>query len=90
MEKYQGDHDIDVSKIIHLNDDVKNNVISEVMDTVDSGRKRVSHKKLKKFNKLIEFWGEMRQTTIMKSTSRATEIVNKSQGTNQNGLFSSR
>ena len=30
MEKYQGEHDIDVSKIIHLNDDVKNHVIYEL------------------------------------------------------------
>ena len=60
MEKYQVDRDLDVSKIIHLNFDVKNHVISEVMDTVVSGRKRISHKKLKKFKELIEFWGKIK------------------------------
>ena len=39
MEKYQGERDIDESKIIHLNDYVKNHFISEVMDTIVSGRK---------------------------------------------------
>ena len=58
--KYQGDLDFDVSKISNLNVDVKNHVISEVMDTVENGRKWFTHKKSKKFNKLIEFWGEMK------------------------------
>ena len=55
MAKYQGDLDFYVSKIRNLNVDVKNHVISEVMDPVESGGKRVTHKKSKKFNKLIEF-----------------------------------
>ena len=39
MENYQVDRDLDVSKIIHLNVDVKNHVISEVMETVETGIK---------------------------------------------------
>ena len=60
MENYQGHDDLDVSKIGNMNVDVKNHFIYEVMDPVESGRKQFTHKKSKKFNKLIEFWGEMK------------------------------
>ena len=60
MKSYQGNDDLNVSKIINLNIDVTTQFISEVMDTVESGRKRFTHKKFKKFSKLIEFWGKMK------------------------------
>ena len=56
MEKYQGDLDFDVSKIRNLNIDVKNQVLSEVIEPVEAGIKRVTHNNYKKFNELIEFW----------------------------------
>ena len=39
IEKYQGDLEFDVSKIINLNVDVKNHVMYEVMDNFESSRK---------------------------------------------------
>ena len=60
MANYHWHDVLDVSKMSNLNVDVKNHVISEVMDTVEIGRKWVSHKKSKKFNELIEFWGKIK------------------------------
>ena len=56
MANYKGCDDFNLSKIINLKVDVKNHVISEVMDPFESGRKRFTHKKYKKFKELIEFW----------------------------------
>ena len=79
--KYQSDVDFDVSKISNLNIDDKNHVIYEVMDTVENGRKQFSHKKSKKFNKLIELWGKMKadykNKDNYKSNSDCKQIFNK-------------
>ena len=80
MENYQGHDEFDVSKICNLNVDVKNQVTSEVMGSVESGRKQFTHKKSKKFNKLIEFWGEMNadynNKDNLKSNSECKQIFN--------------
>ena len=77
MEKYHEYLDLNVPKIGNLNIDVKNHVISEVMDNVVSGRKQVSPKKSKKFNKLIEFWGKINSDYNKEDNFKSNSIRKK-------------
>ena len=60
MANYQGVAKFEVLNIINLNIDVKNQVFSEVIEPVETGRKQFTQKKFKKFNELIEFWGKIK------------------------------